>query len=464
MGTMVTYEDFLKQKQIKVVSSGFDVKMENINPMLFDFQKDIVRWCLKKGKSAIWADCGLGKTPMQLEWSYQVHKKTGGDILIVAPLAVTNQTAREGIKFGYEVNVCRKQEDVKPGINIANYEMLKYFDEDKFIGIVLDESSILKSFTGKYRNLIIDKFKHTSYKLSCTATPAPNDYMELGSHAEFTGVMTRTEMLSTFFVHDGGDTSKWRLKGHAEDEFWKWISTWAVVLQKPSDLGYEDGDFTLPELNIHEVIVESPKDPSCMFPKIAQTLHERRQARRDSLEKRVEKSSELANANDEQWVVWCDLNIESEKLTKAIDGAVEVKGPDKPEHKINTAIGFADGDIRTIVTKPSIFGWGLNWQHCNNMIFTGLSDSYEQFYQAVRRIWRFGQKETVNVYIVISEAEGAVKKNIQRKEKDTTKMMSEMVKHTQKILTEEIHGTIRETIEYHPTEKMELPKWLKEAI
>ncbi len=460
----MNYKEFLKQKMVTTQNSGFEIDREKLNDMLFDFQKDIVKWCLKKGKAAIWADCGLGKSPMQLEWAHQVHKKTGKDILIVAPLAVTDQTVREGIKFGYKVNICRKQEDAKKGLNITNYEMLEHFRAEKFIGIVLDESSILKSFTGKYRNLIIEKFKHTPYKLSCTATPAPNDYMELGSHAEFTGIMTRAEMLSTFFVHDSGNTSKWRLKGHAEDEFWKWIATWAVVLQKPSDLGYEDGQFKLPKLNIHEVVVKSPQEPFCMFPKIAQTLQERRKARKESLENRVKKAAEIANSNNEQWVVWCDLNKESEELTKAINKAVEIKGPDKPEYKTKTAINFAQGKTRAIVTKPSIFGWGLNWQHCNNMIFTGLSDSYEQFYQAVRRCWRFGQEKEVNVYIVISEKEGAVKNNIERKEKDAVKMMSEMVKHTQKILTKEVHGTVRETIEYYPTERMKLPEWLKGVV
>lgn len=458
------YHKFLETKISRVEDSGFDIDREQLNPKLFDYQKDIVKWSLKKGKSAIWADCGLGKTAMQLEYGHQVHKRTGGDVLIIAPLAVVNQTVREGNKFGYKVNICRKQEDVKEGLNITNYEMIEHFKVDQFIAVVLDESSILKSFTGKYRTLLIDMFKNTQYKLSCTATPAPNDYMELGNHAEFTGVMTRTEMLSTFFVHDSGDTSKWRLKGHAEGEFWKWISNWAVVLQKPSDLGYSDEGFTLPKLNIEEIIVPSKNDINSFLPKIAQTLQERRQARKESLEDRVNESAKLANENKEQWTVWCDLNAESEALKKAIGGAVEVRGSDKGQHKIDAALGFVDGDIRVIVSKPSIFGWGLNWQHCNNMIFTGLSDSYEQFYQAVRRCWRFGQKKDVNVYIVISEAEGSVKENIDRKSQDADKMMSEIVKHTHEILTKEVHGTTKETINYNPTEKMVIPKWLKGVV
>jgi hypothetical protein len=311
--------------------------------------------------------------------------------------------------------------------------------------------------------MLIEMFRNTPYKLSCSATPAPNDFMEFGSHAEFTGVMSRTEMLATFFVHDGSDTAKWRLKGHAEDKFWEWIASWAVVLQKPSDLGYSDEGFELPPLYIHEIIVESPKNDYCMFVDIAKTLNERRQARRNSLESRVAKVAELANENSDQWLVWCDLNCESEALAKAISGAVEVKGSDKTEHKIKSAMGFSSGDIRVLVSKPSIFGFGMNWQNCHNMIFTGLSDSYEQFYQAIRREWRYGQTEPVNVYIVISEAEGAVKANIERKEAESEKMITEMVKHTQKILTAEVHGTVKETIDYNPQVAMILPDWLRSA-
>lgn len=457
------YKKFINKKRMTTINGGFDVEVSTLNPLLFDYQKDIVRWALKKGKAAIWSGTGTGKTNMELEFAKQVHLKTGGDTLIIAPLAVAYQTISEGRKFGYDVNICRKQNDVKKGTNITNYEMMHHFNPEKFTGIIIDESGILKSFTGKYRTQLIEMFKNTPYKLSATATPAPNDYMEIGNHAEFTGVMTRTEMLSTFFVHDGGETSKWRLKGHAKSEFWEWIATWAVVLEKPSDLGYSDKGFILPDLRIHEVIVEGPKNPYCLVPEIAQTLQERRQARKDSLEARVSKAAEIANTAGGQVVVWCDLNIESESLKKAIDGSVEVKGSDKPEHKVNTAMGFAEGDIKTIVSKPSIFAWGMNWQNCNKMIFTGLSDSYEQYYQAIRRIWRYGQTKDVNVYIVTSEAEGAVKNNIERKEKDAQKMIAEMIKHTKKILTDEIHGTVKETIGYYPTETMRLPDWLRRA-
>ena len=271
-------------------------------------------------------------------------------------------------------------------------------------------------------------------------------------------------MLSMFFVHDGGDTSKWRLKGHAEDKFWEWVASWAVAMRKPSDLGYDDGRFILPKLTLHEHVVKSPKShtvgQATLLPELAQTLTERRQARRESLEQRVQRAADLANSSDEQWLIWCDLNDESAALTKAIDGAVEVKGSDSNEHKANAMLGFTTGEVRKLVTKPSICGFGMNWQNCSNMIFVGLSDSYEQFYQAVRRCWRFGQENEVDAHIVISEREGLVKANIERKEADAERMADEMVKHTQAILTAEIRETTRDVTEYEARQKMILPEWL----
>lgn len=457
------YKKFLEKKSFYVEPTGFEPNA--LNQMLFDFQKDIVKWACKKGKAALFEDCGLGKTPQQLEWGRQVCKYTGGDVLILAPLAVSKQTKREGEKFGIEVNICRTQDDVKPGINITNYEMLSNFKPEYFAGIILDESSILKNYAGKMRNEIIDAFKNTPYKLSCTATPAPNDYMELGNQCEFLGIMTRTEMLATFFVHDGSDTSKWRLKGHAEDMFWEWMASWAVVLNKPSDLGYSDGEFILPPKTINEIIVRVKPEEQIgqlsLVPTVAQTLSERRNARKSSLRARVKAAAELVNNSNEQWIVWCDLNDESDSLSKSIEEAVEVKGLDSNEHKENAMIDFAQGKIKSLVTKPSIAGYGMNWQNCHNMIFVGLSDSYEMLYQAVRRCWRFGQTKPVNIYIVISEQEGAVKANIERKERDFERMFSEMVKHTRKILTEEIRGTVRLIESYKADKDMIIPDWLR---
>lgn len=458
------YEEFIKNKKTVFRSSGFDAV--DINPMLFDFQRDIVKWACKKGRAALFEDCGLGKTPQQLEWARQVCNYTHGNVLILAPLAVSKQTKREGEKFGIPVNICRTQEDVIPGINITNYEMLQHFDASEFSGIVLDEAGIIKNQSGKIRNEIIDAFINTPYKLSCTATPAPNDYMELGNQCEFLGVLTRTEMLATFFVHDGGDTAKWRLKGHAEDKFWEWISSWAVVLSKPADLGYDDGGFELPPLTIHEIKVEVDPEKEegqmSLFADIAQTMDERRKARRSSLDVRVEAACELVNTDDtgNQWLVWCDLNDESEQLAHGIIDSVEVKGANTDEHKENAMIDFALGKIHALVSKPKISGYGMNWQNCSNMIFVGLSDSYEMLYQAIRRCWRFGQDKPVDVYMVISEQEGAVKANIERKERDYQRMFSEMVKHTQDILREEVHGTYRHEIAYKAEKEMILPEWV----
>lgn len=290
--------------------------------------------------------------------------------------------------------------------------------------------------------------------------PAPNDFMELGNHSEFLGVMTRAEMLATFFIHDGGDTSKWRLKGHAQDKFWEWVSSWAVVISKPSDLGYGDGKFNLPTLNIYEEVIKSKAPVGSLFVVEAQTLQERRQARRDSLDDRVAKCAEIVNSSKESFLVWCDLNAESEALKRSIPDSVEVKGSDNNEHKINAMTGFADGNIRVLVTKPSIAGYGMNWQHCSNMAFVGLSDSFEQYYQAVRRCWRFGQEKPVNVYIIISQREGAVKANIERKEQDAQVLVNEMINYTKEITKRNIQQTYRNISEYNPKQTMMLPGWL----
>ena len=416
-----------------------------ISQQLFQFQKDIVRWALAKGRAAIFAGTGLGKTIMQLEWSKQIHVATGLDVLILAPLAISSQTVKEGAKFGIHVNLCREQFDVKPGINITNYELLHKFDLSKFGGVALDESSILKSFTGKVRTSIIEGFKDTQYKLACTATPAPNDHMELCNHAEFLGVMTRSEMLAMFFVHDGGSTSKWRIKGHAVETFWIWVANWAVMMQKPSNLGYEDDGFDLPPLNIHQISVDVENSS---FDGEALTLSDRQQARRESIDERVKACSDIVNESDEPWIVWCNLNDESEKLTQGIKDAIEIRGSHKPEYKEQSMIGFTDGMVQKLVTKPSIAGFGMNWQHCSKMAFVGLSDSFEQLYQAIRRCWRFGQTKPVDVYIITAKAEGAVVRNIQRKEDDFNTMLDGMIAATQEITKENIKSTIRDTATY----------------
>jgi superfamily II DNA or RNA helicase len=432
------YQSFLSRKAVIDPPTGLS-KVPALNPALFDFQRDIDAWALRRGRAAIFADCGLGKTPMQLEWA----KHVPGPVLILAPLAVAGQTMREGEKFGIEVRYARSQAEVSGKITVANYEMLAHFDPSHFAGVVLDESSILKSYDGATRTAIIEAFRQTPFRLACTATPAPNDYMELGNHAEFLGVMSRVEMLAMFFVHDGGETQKWRLKGHAEPEFWKWLCSWAVMIRKPSDLGYPDGDFKLPELVMHEVEVAVQDDTmGQLFPVQAQTLQERLQARRSTISERVADTAAVVNATADPFLVWCNLNDESHMLAKAIPGAVEVSGSDSNEAKERAMLGFSRGEIRVLVTKPSIAGFGMNWQHCNNMAFVGLSDSYEQFYQAVRRCWRFGQTRPVNVYVVTAETEGAVVANIKRKEADAMKMAENMVEHMKDLNSAALHGGI----------------------
>lgn len=461
----MNYDDFLHSKQRIPPACGFEMPKERMNPMMFEWQKDICRWALRKGRAALFEDCGNGKTIQQLEFCRAVCEHTGMPSLIVAPLTVGEQTKREAEKFGYTAALCRTQKDVQPGINITNYEMLDHFDPDSFCGVVLDESSILKNCMGKVRTQIIEMFRNVPYRLSCTATPSPNDYMELGNQVEFLGIMSRTEMLATYFTHDGSDTSKWRLKGHAEDRFWEWVATWAVVLTCPGDLGYPNDGYILPELVMHEHLVEaSTSMDDSLFGWVAKTLTERRDARRMSLRERCEKAAEIVSSDpEEQWVIWCDLNDESALLTSLIPGAVEVRGSDKPDDKAKSLRGFADGSVRYLVTKPSIAGFGMNWQNCHNMIFVGLSDSYEAMYQAIRRCYRFGQDDSVHVHIVTSAAEGAVKGNIERKEAQAELMKKNMVQHTKEILEQDIRGTVRIVIPYDPQVDMLIPSWLRSA-
>lgn len=458
----MTYYDFLKSKEIRHIECGFEPK--SVNDKLFQWQSDIVRWAAMKGRDAIFADCGLGKTAMQLQWASEVYGHTGKPVIILSPLAVARQTKKEGEKFGIDVTVCRSQRDIRSGINITNYEMAEHFDPFMFSGVVLDESSILKDSSSATRRLLTDMFSSTPYKLCCTATPSPNDFMELGTHSEFLGIMKQEEMLATFFCHDGGDTSKWRLKGHAVSKFFEWVASWACCLTTPADLGYDGSDYVLPELRVHEVVVKSGdlenEDGQLMlFADTTQTLNERRAARRNSLDARVKAAADIANGLNEQVLVWCDLNAESSALTAAINGAVEVTGSQPAQVKENAMIGFTEGKNRVLVSKPSIAGWGMNWQQCSKMIFVGLSDSFEAYYQAIRRCYRFGQKNPVDVWIIISEAEGAVKQNIERKQADAERMKRELIKHTKNILAAEIHHTVRMSEEYITNERMVLPKW-----
>ena len=454
---MYKYEEFLRRKEITVPSAGIDTENITVSDKLFDFQRDIVLWALKKGKAAIFAGTGLGKTLMQLEWARHI----GGTVLILAPLAVSKQTISEGGKFGITVHHCRSQEDViDGGINITNYERMDRFDFSKFLGVVLDESSILKAQAGKIRAQLIDCCQQIPYRLACTATPAPNDLMELCNHSEFLGVMSSNEMLATFFVHDGGDTSKWRLKRHAVHDFWKWVACWSVMLTNPADLGYDGGRYNLPPLHISQHTVHTERQPDALFAIEALTLQERQQARRDSVQDRALECAALVNADTDQWLVWCNLNSEADALKALIPDAVEISGSDQPDVKERAAVDFAAGRIRVLISKPLIFGMGLNFQRCHKMAFVGLSDSFEQYYQSVRRCWRFGQEHPVDVRIITADTEGAVVENIQRKEKQFEEMLRGMIAVTQNITKDNIRSTARQTIKYNPREIMILPTWL----
>lgn len=456
----MTYDEFLKTKELSTIEAGIDIPREQLNPALFDFQKDIVKWALLKGKAAIFSDTGTGKSFMQMEYAHQIVNHTGCRALIIAPLAVARQTQSEGAKFGIKSNVVRHQRDVKDGVSITNYEILDHFDTDTFDCVVLDESSILKSFTSATRNELIDRFQKTKYRLCCTATPSPNDHTELGNHAEFLGIMSRTEMLATYFIHDGSDTSKWRLKGYGEKRFWEWAATWAVCVRNPQDLGYDIADYKLPDLNIIEHVCESQAGEYELFAKRAESLSERRAARKESMNDRIKKTAELVGTDNSSWIVWCDFNDESHALHSALSGSVEVVGSDDPDYKAQTAIDFSQDKIHILVSKPSIYGFGMNFQNCHNMIFCGISDSYEQFYQSIRRCYRYGQKHPVNIHIITSEKELNVLDNIKKKHEQLSDLQNNMVSLMRDVTMSEINHTTRITTEYKPEKEMRVAKWI----
>ena len=440
------YKEFIESKSKKMEAVGFS--SIGINPMLFDFQRAIVDWACKRGRAAIFADTGLGKTPMQVEWARQVSKNTDGRVLIVAPLCVAQQTEEEAAKFGVSARYLRKDND-EQDIVITNYEMLDHFDPSDFAGVVLDESSILKSHDSKTRAKIIEMFSGVPYRLSCTATPSPNDHMELGNQAEFLGVMTAVEMLAMYFVHDGGDTAQWRLKGHGKGKFWQWLSTWAVCIKNPADIGFDGDAYILPALKMHDHVIdiEKPLDGQ-LFSGVAQTLTERRDAKRESMSERVALAAKLANETKGPCIVWCHLNDESKALTAAIPDAVEVTGSMSADEKESAIMDFTHGAKRVIVTKGSIAGFGMNWQHCADQVFAGMDDSFETFYQCIRRSYRFGQKREVNCHIISASTEGAVTTNIQRKAAQAEEMAVSMMEHMAEFTKAQIKGATVEKTEY----------------
>lgn len=422
---MNDYLKFLEGKQKTHVLSGFDVNQNELNEKMFPFQKFIVKRALKAGKYAIFADCGLGKTLMQLEWANQVLKQTGKPVLILAPLAVTGQTIQEGQKFG--INVV-KYDGISP-IQVTNYEQLEKIDCSRFAGVVLDESSILKNFEGSTKNLIIDTFAQTPYKLACTATPSPNDPMELGNHAEFLDVMSRNEMLAMYFVHDGGETAKWRLKGHATKLFYQFVGSWAIMLNKPHDIGFEMEGYHLPCLNLLERQIITPKrDNGSLFNDAIISATNFNQELRLTKVERLDEAAKIVNDSDENFIIWIKQNEEGEALKKLIPGAVEVKGSDSPEYKEKMLLGFANNEYRVLITKTKIAQFGLNYQNCRNQIFASLDFSFEGLYQAIRRSYRFGQKNEVNIYLITTDTMANVKQSIDNKQKQFEIMQDEMSK------------------------------------
>lgn len=434
------YDSFVKGKRRAEVATGH--QPGELNGNLFDFQHAIVSWAVRRGRAAIFADTGLGKTLMQLSWADEVASHTGGMVLILAPLAVSEQTIEQGKTFGINVQrVPHGQAPDAPGVWITNYERMDAIDFAELSGIVLDESSILKSHTGKTRTAIIEASQRVPYRLSCTATPSPNDFDELGNQCEFLGVMTRTEMLATYFVNDTGDTGTWRLKGWGASKFWEWMGAWSVVLRNPSDLGFDGSRYILPAPEYFEHVVETEQIGDELFARPAMSMLERRKAQRDSIVNRCKALADVVNADtSEPWLIWTHLNDEAEMLADLIPGAVNVKGSDSAEVKTNHMMDFTHGNLRVLISKPKICGYGMNWQHCARMAFVGLDDSFEKFYQAVRRCYRFGQKRNVHVHVFTAENEGQILANIKRKELQHHEMSASMVEHMKDIMNKELAG------------------------
>lgn len=454
----LSYDEFLARKAQLAHSGGFEPT--NLPGHLFDYQAALVDWAVRKGRGGLFADCGLGKTPMSLAWADQVHRHTGKPVLFLTPLAVGFQIATEAEKFSHDAALSRTG-DIPASITITNYEQLSKFDHAKFGGVVCDESSAIKSFEGARRAEVTEFMRQVQYRLLGTATAAPNDYIELGTSSEALGHLGHMDMLTRFFVNDnrsvssrgrtaGGAAIDWRLKGHAAEPFWRWVSSWARAIRKPSDYGYSDAAHHLPELKVRETLVDAHRPAEgTLFDVPAHGLREEREENRRTLVERCEAAASALYDADRA-VAWCHLNDESTLLTKLIDGAVEIAGSDDPDAKEDKLAAFTRGEIRVLVTKPSIGAWGLNWQHCHRMTYFP-SHSYEQWYQAVRRSWRFGQQHPVTVDVITTEGGSRVLANLQRKAQQADDMFTALVEHMNHARTVDAH-------EYAHT--LEVPAWL----
>ena len=466
---MTAYSEFLARKSPLIPPCGMKV-VPDLPAAMKPFQDAITGWALRRGRAAMFANTGLGKTLMQLAWARAVVNHANRPVLILCPLAVAEQTIEEARRWGIaSVAYAADDSQATAEIVVSNYERFEKFEIERFGGIVLDESGILKSHDGKTRQLLTERCSRLPWRLCCTATPAPNDYTELGQHAEFLGVMTFKEMLSMFFVHDGkvrapgaSGVDGWRLKRHAEKDFWRWLASWSVMIRSPEDLGFDGAEYQLPELLMFEtrVAVEYRPTDGLLFPVEARTLSERISARKTSAHDRVGATVGLVEADpDEAWLIWCNLNSEADLIERQLAhlGAKQIKGADTIPTKIDRLIGFKTGKPPILVTKPSIAGHGMHYAHCARMAFVGLTDSFEQVYQAIRRCWRFGQVRPVHVHMVASELEGAVVANLRRKELDYDKMLDAMSGHMRDLMRETIKGGRIANSEYHPKQRMALP-------
>lgn len=442
------YQSFLTSKRISAPVVGFDVPASELNPFLSPWQRVVVRWALRRGRAAFFEDCGLGKTFQQLEWASHVSRHSlasggTGETLLLCPVAVAEQTVREAAKFqiATPVRIIEENSEVLPGINICNYEKLHKLDCRRFAGVVLDESSILKNYTGKTKRQLCDEFSHTRFKLACTATPAPNDQMELGNHSEFLGVMNSNEMLARWFINDSMKCGGYRVSKHAESDFWQWVCSWAVAISRPSDIGFSDAGYILPNLNIIEHVIESEATPGFLFNAgkavSATKVHTEKRA---ALAGKAKIVAELVRSEpDEPWVIWVDTDYEADAVRKLLPEAVEIRGSQSTEEKRAGLCGFSDGTHRWIVTKASLGGLGMNWQHCRRTTyFAGFS--FENWYQSIRRLWRFGQQSPVDVHLVMGDNEESVADTLRRKNQDYLQMAGEMSKRMKAGMQNELGG------------------------
>ncbi len=464
----MNYEYFVNDKLSRVPPTGLS-SIPSLNESLFAHQRDLVTWALRRGRCAVFADTGLGKSAVQLEWARVVAMVTGGRVLVLSPLAVGAQTVREANRMGIAAKQVKYASDLDiegcAQIVVTNYDRIHHFDPSAFVAVVCDESSVIKNSDSKTFDTLTRMFADTPFKLCLTATPSPNDYTELGTHAEFLGICTREEMLAEYFCHDGGETQTWRLKGHARGMFWKWVAGWGALIRKPSDFGYSDAGYDLPPLIItqHTIAADAAqaKAQGLLFAEPARTLTERRAARKASLAPRVQQCADVVLAEpNESWVIWCELNAEADALAEALTGAVEIRGSDDALLKEQRLIAFSNGEFRVLISKPKIAGFGLNWQHAARMCFVGVKDSYESTYQAIRRCWRFGQKREVHVHVFASELEGEVVKNLERKEREALAMSEALSSETRDVVRDEVLGQKRQTNAYEAKVAAVLPDWM----